>query len=70
MKIRVTKDGKGFLAKVTGTPHCLIAYGNSKKEALKELHGILEVHLEISLEEVTEQLQLKDRLQKKLANAV
>ena len=70
MKISVKKDGDGYLAVVLGTPHGLFTWGHTKEEALQELHGVLEVMMDISIEQLEEQRKLKNNLQKRLSHAV
>ena len=70
MKIVVKKDGDGFLAKVTGTVHGLFAYGTTKELALKELRGVLDMVMDIQLEELEQQRQIRNSVDKRLSYAV
>ncbi len=61
MKIRVRKDGNGFLADVIGQPQ-LLAWAPTKVKARLELPGVVEMMLDYHLEQVEIERKVRSKL--------
>ncbi len=60
-KIKVEKDGDGFLAEVENIDG-LYAFGKTEKEAKKELLNVIEMTMDYHLEQVEIERKLKNDL--------
>jgi len=63
MRIRVRKDGKGYLAEVKDQPH-LFAWGLTKDDAKKELAEVADMMLDYHLEQAEIEREVKTKLTK------
>jgi len=61
MRIRVRKDGKGYLAEVIDQPH-LFAWGLTKDDAKKELAEVADMMLDYHLEQAEIEREVKTKL--------
>jgi len=61
MRIKVRKDGKGYLAEVQDQPH-LFAWGLAKDDAKEELAKVADMMLDYHLEQVEIERKVKAKL--------
>ena len=61
MKILVTKDSHGFLARVEGQDN-IFAHGETQSDAKKELLNVIEMMMDYHLEQIETERKIKNTL--------
>jgi predicted RNase H-like HicB family nuclease len=64
-KVVVEKDQPGFLAKITGKEG-IVAWGETREEALKEMEYVLDALIDIQLEEIENERFLRNSIRSKI----
>jgi predicted RNase H-like HicB family nuclease len=64
-KIIIEKDNPGFLVKVKAKDG-IIAWGETKEEALKEMEYVLDALIDLKLEEIENERHLRDSIKSKI----